>query len=397
MKRSLILILIVLSAGLLAYLLVPETPVRVVLISSSTPGVAERDQQMTQGIRRFLDLRAQEQGIAFEITELDAAQPQAELEAAFAALVAGSAPDLLVGCGDSTCVRRILPELEKNGLLLLYPGSSEGLMRSRNLIHLGAVANQFLFPAMSWIRQNLGDRILYMGSESARSRLMERLITRQLLTNGSGGLVSSEYLGTLELLPSIMDRINVYHPDVVLFDACEWLPMPEVRQALRNLRQKVFSLCIDQRIPDLDLYFVSHYFDHQHNRENVNLQKVLQIPLNGLIVQATVAVDLFLDARKEGKTGGAHEFSDFLSGRNAHTAAGTMAVDFDNQGVWHSVFIARNMNEGEHLLWMSDSLIRPVMFPGLEAPSDWQHHLTIYWRDNGGRWRQGTIEGRGWL
>jgi urea transport system substrate-binding protein len=397
MKKSLILIALVMIVGLGALFLIPDASVRVLLLSSSAPGVAERDLRMTEAVTRYLALRGQERDIHFDIVEVDVAQPPDALATALDEVMAAGEPALTIGCGDSACVRQVIPELDRLGLLLMYPGSSEGLIRSRRVMHLGLVANQFLFPAVSWIRQNLGEDILYLGSESARSRMMERLISRQLLSSSGGELVSSEYLTNIELLPSVVDRINVYRPDVVLFDACEWLPRPELKAALEGLKTKVFSLCTDDHLSGRDIYYVSHYFDHEHNQENLQLQAELQVPLNALIVQATTAVDLYLRARRAGYTRSNHELSTYISGRNALTAAGSMAVDFGFQGVWHSVFIVRTLGEREHLLWMSDSLIRPVMFPGLEAPSDWQHHLTIYWRNNGGRWRQGSVGGKRWL
>ena len=92
-----------------------------------------------------------------------------------------------------------------------------------------------------------GENIFYLGSESARSRMMGRMLSNQLLKASGQTLAGEEYLDTFEELPSILDKISVYQPDVVLLDMCEWLLHPTFVQALRDIKQRKFSLCTDQR------------------------------------------------------------------------------------------------------------------------------------------------------
>lgn len=398
MKRSLIALVCILIVAVGLFYFPSGDNLKIVLVGSTSGGTSARDQHMLSLVEARLQRFAETNNAELVISHLDVSLPPQELNARMQSLVDDNLADVLLGCGDSACVRSILPLAESHDINLIYPGSSEGLFKSRYLIHLGLVTNQFLFPAVSWIRHNLGKDIFYVGSESVRSRMMGRMLTKQLLKANGQVLSGEEYIGTLEELPSILDKIAVYKPDVVLLDACEWLWLPEFSLALSDIKQRKFSLCTDQRLHGVnDMYFVSHYYDHNRNRLNTELRAEISGPPDALISMALLAVDLYTSGWKKNKAESSREIADYFKGRNAFVATGSMAIDFHNEGSWHSVFIARAENGTDQLLWISDVLMRPVMFPGLEAPSDWQHHLTIYWRNNRGMWRSGSVNGKPWL
>ena len=117
---------------------------------------------------------------------------------------------------------------------------------------------------------------------------------------------------------------------------------------------------------------------------------------DALSAMAVGAADLVISLLRDREMTAA-EISYALRGRNLLSAAGSVAVDVNEEGTWHTLFIGQN-NQGEkRLLWMSDAKLRPEMFPGSEGPSDWLHNVTIYWRNNRGRYRTGSIGGEEWL
>lgn len=398
MKLSIVALLFVLGIAATIFYFPPSQTMNLALVGDQSGGTSARDQQMLSLIEAQLQTFADEHRVQLVISRVDTSLPFKALESQIQELVETNPPDILIGCGDSACVRKILPYSERYDLNLIYPGSSEGLFHSRYLIHLGVVANQFLFPAVSWIQKNLGSKIFYIGSESARSRMMGRMLTNQLLMAKEQNLQGEEYISGLEQLPSILDKIAIYKPDVVLIDACEWLEHPKFITALNNISHRKFSLCTDQRVPVFnDMYFVSHYFDHRRNRINTELKKKINGDVSGLLSMTLYATEVYLSAWKSNPNNTTQEVADYFRGRNAFTASGSMAIDFHNKGSWHSIFIVRSEEDGDKLLWISEVLMRPVMFPGLDAPSDWEHHLTIYWRNNRGRWHTGTVNGEPWL
>jgi urea transport system substrate-binding protein len=218
------------------------------------------------------------------------------------------------------------------------------------------------------------------------------LISRQLLVTRDAQIVASDFMSNIEQLPSIIDKIKYFKADVLVTDACEWMFDRSFNHALKKTGVKLFSLCVDQNPPnDVDMYFISHYFENPHNQEIHRLKADWGDELDGLIILSELSANWLGEAFNRGLTTDNRSLLDFVLGRNALTAGGAITVDHAFQGTWHTLYIAQVRNNEQRLLWISNAAIRPVMFPGLEAPSDWQHNLTIYWRNAGGLWRATTV------
>ena len=400
MKSALLILAAILISGGLYFLMTPGNHMHILLVGNSTGTMATRDQEMLSLIESRFKAYESELGITFRFSVLDGNQPPDQLVAEFKRISTEAPADLVIGCGDSFCLRQVLPVVEKNNLTFLYPGASEGLFDSASLVHLGPVPNQFLFPSLSWIKQHLGKSVMYLGGEDIRSRMLGRMLRQHLLPVSGIDMVSEEYLGAYEQVPSILEKIRDYQPDVLLFDACDWLNYPGFSSELSRVDIRIFSLCTDsdQRVAS-NYYFVSHYFDHPHNQANVEFKQFVAEQVtepDALNAMAIGAADLVISLLRDREMTAA-EISYALRGRNLLSAAGSMAVDVNEEGTWHTLFIVQN-NQGEtRLLWMSDTKLRPEMFPGSEGPSDWLHNVTIYWRNNRGRYRTGSIGGKEWL
>ncbi len=400
MKSALLILAAILISGGLYFLMTPANHMHILLVGNSTGTMATRDQEMLSLIEARFRANESDLGIAFTFSYLDASVPIDQLASEFKSITDEASPDLVIGCGDSFCLRQVLPVVESGNLTFLYPGASEGLFDSASLVHLGPVPNQFLFPSLSWVRQHLGDTVMYLGGEDIRSRMLGRMLRQHLLPVSGIDMVTEEYLGTYEQMPSILEKIRDYQPDVLLFDACDWLNHPDFASVLTKANIRIFSLCTDTRQPVANnYYFVSHYFDHPHNQANVEFKSFIAERENrpdALNAMAVGAADLVISLLRE-RSMTAAEISYALRGRNLLSAAGSLAVDVNEEGTWHTLFIGQS-NRGEaRLLWMSDAKLRPEMFPGSEGPSDWLHNVTIYWRDNHGRYRTGSIGGKAWL
>ncbi|WP_430462979.1 transporter substrate-binding protein [Thalassolituus sp. LLYu03] len=393
MKATLLLSLLLM--GLLGYWFWPEqhAPKPVLVVGALSGTLAERDLPMMEALRDGLRQKAEAEGISLQLHIVDSQQAAADLKTQVADILS-SGVDTVMGCGDSACVRTLLPVLQQSGALLLYPGSSEGLIDSAHLIHLGPVANQFLFPAVSWIRDNLGQRVMFIGSESARSHMLHRLMQDQLLADESVELIDAEFIGSQSELPQMLSKVTDYRPDVVLFDACEWYGDQPFMSGLNRQPGRVFSLCTDQLPPsDSSLFFVSAYFDNPHNPENRRLRA--QYPqLSPLMVNVDWMLTMWGRALAAGHGEDMHHWLEYLRSHNDLTAAGPVLIDQHFQGSWRGMAIQQQVAGGgqNKLLWISDSMLRPVMYPGIEAPSDWKHFLTIFWRNAGGEWRTAVMK-----
>lgn len=395
MRATLILSLVLML--LLGYWFWPQQkPAQSVLIVGAVSGaLAGRDQPMLTRLQDGLRQRALQEGIALQLHIVDSQSPAADLvERVSQVLEQGI--HTVMGCGDSSCVRTLLPLLQQYDAILLYPGSSEGLMDSQRLVSLGPVANQYLFPAVSWVRHNLGQRLMFIGSESARSHMLHRLMQDQLLVSGGLELVSSEFVQQSSELGGLLDKVRDYKPDVILFDACEWYDDGVFIKGLAQSGPRFFSLCADQLPPaGTGLYYISSYFDNEHNQENRRLRQQAG-PLSPLTVNAELIIAMWGDALAQGQLADLSLWQDYLGSHNDLTASGPVMIDQHFQGSWRGMYIVQQAKDGQQkLLWLSDSMLRPVMYPGLESPSDWKHHLTIFWRNAGGQWRTAVLSGEG--
>lgn len=394
MKVTLLLLVVLLAV--LGYGFWPQQhdPESVLIVGARSGTLAQRDLSMISQLQNGLQSEADRAGVKLNVYIIDSQKPAATVKEEVAAILQ-SGVHRVMGCGDSACVRTLLPLLQQYDAVLIYPGSSEGLMNSNRLIHLGPVANQYLFPAVSWVRQNLGSQVMFVGSESARSHMLYRLLQDQLLVDNEMQLQDAEFVRNSDEFPSLLDKIAFYRPDVVLLDACEWLTDTTLMAALSRQGTRLFSLCTDQPPPaGISLYYISPYFDLEHNPENRRLRSA-QGELTAGMVNVQWMIRLWAAGLRQGDLQEQHRWLSFLRGHNDLTAAGPVQIDQHMQGCWRSMYIAQQSADkpGQRLLWMSDTLLRPVMFPGLGAPSDWQHNLTIFWRNAGGAWRTASVNG----
>lgn len=400
MKTALLVAAALLISGGLYFLFQSPHIVHVTLIGHQAGVLHARDKEMQIMLVERLRYHEKDTGIHFVFSYLDASLKEQALADRLDEIEAVQPVDMVLGCGDSFCVRRVLPELEKRQMTLIYPGTSEGLFSSESLVHLGPLPNQYLFPVLSWIKQYLGRRIYYLGGEDIRSRMQGRMLQQHLLPISGATLVEERYLGELEQLPSILDSIHAYKPDVLLLDNCDWMYHPSFVEQIALVQSRIFSLCSDMAIPmALPYYFISHYLNHPHNQKNlafVDFSQRHNVAANGLNAMAFTVADLIAQLAAE-RAINTDELNYRLKRRNALTAAGSIAIDDSLQGNWHTLFIGERAPSGTRLLWMSEGLVRPEMFPGAESPSDWQHNTTIYWRNNRGQWSTRSVGGEPWL
>jgi hypothetical protein len=65
----------------------------------------------------------------------------------------------------------------------------------------------------------------------------------------------------------------------------------------------------------------------------------------------------------------------------------TVVMDIETQHMWHYTNIYSLQEKGSKLLYKTDSIVRPVVYPKLRQPSEWDLFLEIFWRNHNGMWR----------
>lgn len=355
-----------------------------VVLSDEQGMLAQRDQTIRSAIKRDW-FRWQDSG-RLHITYIDSSQSQAVLEQTLVAIENQQRIDVLLGCGDSVCLRKVLPWLQENQRLLLYPASSEGLMAGDVVVHLGLMANQLLQPVLHWLQSQPIRDVILVGSNSARSSMLFRMLE----THESWQFKPISFTTLLLDYPSqfseLDDLVLERMPDVLVLDVCEWIDQPSRLQALSALPIPKVSLCVDQPIDRMVGMYVVQQLAANKDPHAIAKSSPLERNMHWLNTQLIVAA-------KQGAIKDTATLRTFFGLRTGETAAGGVVVDRELRGSWQSVALLYQQ-QPQHIrrIWQSESAVRPHMFPSSDSPSTWLHDLTIYWRNAGGYWRTAQVE-----
>ncbi|PLA74560.1 urea ABC transporter substrate-binding protein [Hydrogenovibrio sp. SC-1] len=94
-------------------------------------------------------------------------------------LIQQYAVSALFGCWTTSSRQAVRPVIEQNHHALFYPVQYEGNESSPNIIYSAEVPNQQVIPALSWINQYLGKRLVLVGSDYLYPRAVNKLIRAQ--------------------------------------------------------------------------------------------------------------------------------------------------------------------------------------------------------------------------
>ena len=121
----------------------------------------------------------------------------------------------IVGGYTSASRQAMLPIVESNNGVLVYPTYFEGEEYSRNIIYTGTTPNQNLQDFVPWVADNLGKTFFFIGSDYVYP-VQTNNQTKRLLALEGGESVGEEYvpLGHSEF-SSILNQIRHANPDVI--------------------------------------------------------------------------------------------------------------------------------------------------------------------------------------
>lgn len=122
---------------------------------------------------------------------------------------------ILMGTYTSACRKSVIPILEQENILLIYPTLYEGNEQNKWVFYSGTLPNQQLQFFIPWITANLGKSIYLVSSDYIFPRETNYYI-RRLLKDCGGKVVGESYhsLGTKNFEPVLKD-IDYLQPDVI--------------------------------------------------------------------------------------------------------------------------------------------------------------------------------------
>ncbi|MGG6309328.1 transporter substrate-binding domain-containing protein [Paenibacillus macerans] len=121
----------------------------------------------------------------------------------------------IIGAYTSASRQAVLPIVEQNDGLLVYPMQYEGEEYSDNIIYTGPVPNQGLQMFIPWLTENKGKKFFLIGSDYVFPVETNKQVKALLEMNG-GTMVGEEYvpMGQAEFA-SVINKIKEAKPDIV--------------------------------------------------------------------------------------------------------------------------------------------------------------------------------------
>jgi urea transport system substrate-binding protein len=196
--------------------------IRVGVLQSQTEFMGEAGQAVIDATLAALDEVNQAGGVLGRAVEPIVADGQSD-EVVFARearrLLGVERVRVLFGCLTSTHRRAVEPLVAEHNGLLVYPGESEGLDLSPEVICLGPLPNQHVLPAVRWFREALQKRRYFLvGSDAVYPRAVEAILGDAAPALGIE-LIGASYVAAGDVVGWVIDavrEIEARRPDAII-------------------------------------------------------------------------------------------------------------------------------------------------------------------------------------
>ena len=308
------------------------------------------------------------------------------------------------GCWTSASRKAVVPVVEANDGILVYPVQYEGAETSPNVFYLGAAPNQQIVPAVRWAADRLGERVFVVGSDYIFPRLAGEVVRDQVAAIG-GELVGEVYipLGSTAVGPMVA-AIAQAKPSVVL-NLINGDANVAFFRALRAAGVKpettpVISFSIAepelQAMPRADIagdYAAWNYFQSVDTPANVafvaryqarfGADRVTSDPIEA----AYIGVHLWAQAVADAGTTDPVAVRRAFRRQTIAAPEGPVAIDPDTQHAWKTVRIGRVRADGQfEIVWESGRPVRPGPYPFTRSRPDWHAAIDRYYQGWGRQW-----------
>lgn len=321
------------------------------------------------------------------------------------ALIREHGVNVIFGCWTSASRKSVLPVVEANDHLLVYPMAYEGLEQSPNVIYTGASPNQQITPAVQWCRSTLQARRFFLvGSDYIWPHCVNAIAADQI-AGLDAELVGEEYLpfGSTDV-DDLATRIAIAKPDVILSSVVgdSALPFAQAVRAAGMLPEKTpivtFAVAENElRMPAAAAmtgnYAAWNYFQSIDRPENLAFVRGFKArygsdrTTSDVIVASSNSVQLWAQAVREAETVDVRPVRNAMRHQSLNAPEGIIAIDPETQHTWRPVFIGRVRSDGQFdIVWTSRTAVRPVPFPISRSRPEWEAFVADLQRSWGGQW-----------
>ncbi len=399
--RGRIRLLVVCLAGLVAWLaierlLADRRPVVVGLLHSITGADAPHEKPLLDAeVAALSELNAAGGLLGRPIRWVIAdggSDPQAFARQA-ARLIRDEQACVLIGSWRTADRKAVVRVVESNDHLLVYPGLYEGLEQSPNVVYTGPVPNQFLGPAVHWLREDLAVKRFYLvGADDLWGRAVEAFAD-DLIAGLGGEIVGRATIANDGDLASAVAAITAGRTDAVI-STLEWPVTAQISRTLRGAGVRAETL------PILALPFGAPRFPARDSIAGI--YTITAAGTGGAVLPgadtahadagAVTAIRLWAQAVRDADTTDVRQVRDAMRHQSLATPDGILAVDPGTQHTWHRLSVARIRADGR-LDGVSSSpttALRPVPFPMSRSRAQWDQMTATLFRRWGGAWGRTT-------
>lgn len=416
MKRSYLLNFILIVGILLIYFfeysnLTEETTVNVGVLFSETGTMASADQPVLRSTLLAIEQINQQGGLnGKKLIPIiyDGASDSKKYAELAKKMIQKDHVKVIFGCWTSASRKEVKPIVENYDSLLVYPTQNEGVEDSKNIIYLGAIPNQQLVPAVSWMMEHYGRNVFLVGSDYIYPYVANEILTHETTVLG-GKIVGTHYIrmGSMDV-DAVINDITQKNPDFIFntingstnIAFFKRLNELTVEKGIRRPPVMSFSLSngemnaigMNKMVGDLATWSYFVIQDNLKNRIFLNdyRKKYGSIDdINDTAITAYSGVYLWAQAVREAPSIEAAAARELMLRQSVASPGGVIYVDPVSGHAWRTVEIARINEKGNYtFVWTSGAPIEPIVYPDFKTKAEWdffEYQLYKKWNKSWGQ------------
>lgn len=345
-------------------------------------------------------------GRAVHPVVVDGCSEESAFQRCAATLIEDHEVAAIFGSSTSSIRRSVIPIVEHNRTPLFYPFHYEGIERSKYVVYVGPLPNQYALPAVEWLFCRNARRFFLLGSDYVYPRVTNAIVKDKL--ERWGGKIAGERYFPLgqEDFTVVIDEIERCQPDTILLTLAY---LSEYKQFLEQCyargisaqRTNILSLVMTENdllsiSPDCakGVYCSRNYFQNIEgivNDEFVRRYKKTfgqHSWVSSDTEAAYCGVHLWAKAVQKAGTFDSDKVIAALGGTSYYGPGGIAYVDESNRHVWRHARLAQVGADGElHVRWCSEAPLAPEPFPAERSVSQWKAFIAEIKRDWAESWR----------
>jgi urea transport system substrate-binding protein len=330
--------------------------------------------------------------------------PQAFAEQA-RRLIGQERVSVIFGGLTSACRKAIKPVVEESQHLLVYPAMYEGLETSSHIVYAAGPANQLATPAVTWCREALGARTVFLlGTDALSSRGQLALAQDAVKAHGMTPVGEAYVPPDGRDLAGVVAQIRKAAPDVVIstLEGESNGPFYErlQQEGLTPERLAVLSLTVNEEdlrvLPPRAMtgrYSAANYLqsiNRPQNRDFVRRYKARygqDHVTSDEVTSAYNGVRFWAQAVAEAKTDEVAAVLRAIRRQSLDAPEGIIAIDYENLNAWRAFFLGKARPDGQFdIIYSLPKPIPPNPFPRTRTRAEWEALLGEWNSRWGGQW-----------